>query len=303
MENSGVSISTGLSEMAREKLREAVIAYGRHAFADPRRCEAILRDLCPTAPREVFLLVSALRENVATEMISSDALPQQALTARLTQRLSESLCLSEEAAQWAVESWRYALDDNPGLRGAGEGLRQRTATRTDPPEAAEPEPEAPVDWPWLGMCFVTVAAAALVLAAGTWIAFFHQWRTWPGALVECAALAAVLSISGFAQMVAARSFAQLHAPDQRALNPRKVPYALLPEVLVILLLPLVPVAVPAMWGIEWWGELHAEGLPHATLFHVIRAVESLLLLVFLRYWIPAMVAIQGRIASSLVRQR
>src|SRR4051794_39514612 len=111
MQNRGAFVSTGVSEMARDKLREAVVAFGRHAFSDPRRCEAILRDLCPSAPREIFLLVSALRENVASELISGGAVPEEAVAAKLTHRLSESLGLAEDAARWAVESWHFALDN------------------------------------------------------------------------------------------------------------------------------------------------------------------------------------------------
>ncbi|SPE38006.1 membrane hypothetical protein [Candidatus Sulfopaludibacter sp. SbA3] len=307
MGNSGVSISTGVSDLAREKLREAVVAYGRSAFADPRRCEAILRDLCPNAPREIFLLVSALRENVAAQLISHEAMPESAVFAALSHRLAESLGLSEDAARWAVESWRFALDDNPGLKGAGEGLRALTISRTAPAEPEGPpvlaEAASHLDWPWLAMCFLAVAASVMALAGGAWVSFFHYWQTWKGGLVEIAAMAIGLATVGFVQLVAARSFGQMNAPDPRSLDPRTAPFALLPEVLAVLLLPLVPVALPVMWVGEWWSELHAAGLPHTLGFHVIRGFESLLLSVFLWRWIHAMTVIQGRIAVSLVRQR
>lgn len=310
MENRGV-ISTSVSDLAREKLREAVVAFGRNAFAEPRRCEAILRDLCPNAPREIFLLVSALRENVAAQLISQDAMPENALFSALSHRLSESLGLSEDAARWAVESWRFALEDNPGLKGAGEGLRRLTVSRVSP---AEPEPpdlpeEAPshIDWPWLTMCLLTITASIMALAGSVWVSFFHYWQTWQGGALEIACLAAGLTTAGFIQLIAARSLSQMnapdyHGPDRRRRDPRTAPFALLPEVLAVLLLPLVPVAVPVMWVAEWWGELHAAGLPHSLGFHVVRGFESLLLGVFLWRWIRAMVIIQGKIAVSLVRR-
>jgi len=302
---SGVSISTGVSEQARERLREAVVSFGRAAFAEPRRSEAILRDLCPNAPREVFLLVSALHENVAAELVSNAGVPDDALTAKLTHRLSESLGLSEDAARWAVDAWRYALEDNPGLSGKGEGLRSlsgiQPAVEDEDRPAAEYGPS--VDWPWLGMCFVAVVAVAIALVSGTWLTFFHQWQAWPGGILEIAAMALALACAGFVQTLASRSFGQMAAPDHRALDPRKVPYALLPEVVVLLLMPLVPVALPVMWAMEWWGSLHAVGLPHSAAFHTVRSFESLVLAAFLYCWIPTMVEIQGRLASSLVRRR
>ena len=73
MHEGAPSISSELGDLARQRLREAIAIYGRAAFEEPRRCEAILRDCCPTAPREVFLLVSALRENVAGELVAQEA--------------------------------------------------------------------------------------------------------------------------------------------------------------------------------------------------------------------------------------
>lgn len=299
--------NTSVSDLAREKLREAVVSYGRNAFADPRRCEAILHDLCPNAPREVFLLVSALRENVAAQLISHEGMPAEAVFAALTRRLSDSLGLSHNAAGWAVESWRFALEDNPGLKGSGEGLRALTVTQPEAPEPERPmsvsETGSRLDWPWLAMCFLSCAASAMALGIGAWISFYHYWQTWAGGVLEVICLAMLLAAAGFVQFVAARSMDQMEPADHSTLDARTAPFALLPEVLAVLLMPLVPVALPFLWGAEWWGEWHAAGPPHALAFHLVRGFESLLLGVFLWRWVRVMTVIQGKIAMALVRKR
>jgi hypothetical protein len=308
MRESALNISIEMGDLVRGKLREAVGSFGRSAFQEPRRCEAILRDSCPEAPREVFLLVSALRENVAMELESGSAtMPESALTAKLTRRLSENLGLSADAARWAVESWRYALDDNPGLLGDGRGTRSTPMADSDPgfgPRGATSEhPASTVNWPWLGMCFVALTSAAAALAAVGWLTFVHPWSTWPGGLLECTALAAVLGASRFGQLLCARSFTQMTPPSHQSPDPEKVAFALLPEVLVLVLMPLVPVLLPAAWGLEWWLELHVVGAPHGAAFHVIRSLESLCLAAFVYYWVRSLTSIQGSIACSMLRRR
>ena len=92
-------------------------------------------------------------------------------------------------------------------------------------------------------------------------------------------------------------------PDHRLLNPSRSAAALLAEVLVLLVLPLVPVIALALWAGEWTGELHLEGQPHDLTFQLGRILQSLVLALFLYKWVDLMVVIQGRIASSMVRRR
>jgi len=94
----------------RQKLRELIIEYGRSLCDDPRRCEALLKDYCGQYKREIFVLVNALKNRVAEELINSpEGVPQALLWGRLTQRLKDELAMSEAAAHWAVESWALAL--------------------------------------------------------------------------------------------------------------------------------------------------------------------------------------------------
>jgi formylglycine-generating enzyme required for sulfatase activity len=94
----------------REKLRELIVEYGRSLCDDPRRCEALLKDYCGQYKREIFVLISALKNRVADDLLKAPAgVPQVSLFARLIKRLEDELGLAETAAKWAVESWALAL--------------------------------------------------------------------------------------------------------------------------------------------------------------------------------------------------
>jgi hypothetical protein len=298
--SAGIGIES--REFARQKLREAIAIYGHSAFQEPRRCEAILRDCCPAASREVFLLVSALRENVAEELIRHDGtMPESALTAHLTRRLSEHLGLSEDSARWAVDSWRYGLEGNPGLQAGTDGASFALPSGYIP--AGLEMGGQTVNFPWLGTCFIALASVFLMLAAMLVVTFLHFWRTWKGALMECAALSVALALAGLGGTLAERAFAQMRPPDRRALDPHKAAYSLLPEALILWLLPLGTGAVPVMWVMEWWLQWHAVGLPHHALFHVIRSLESLAIAIFLYYWARSVGRIQVRVAGSFTGRR
>jgi WD40 repeat protein len=87
-----------------------IARYGPALADDPRRTEALLRDFCGAYKREIFCLVSALKEQVASDLLASrDRVPHQVLLAQLTRRLRDNLALTEDAARWAVESWALAL--------------------------------------------------------------------------------------------------------------------------------------------------------------------------------------------------
>ena len=99
-----------MNDLPRQTLGELIAAYGRSLCDDPRRCEALLRDYCGQYKREIFVLVSALKEGVAEELqVTQAIMPHPLLIRRLVQRLHDNLGLAEEFAQWAVESWALAL--------------------------------------------------------------------------------------------------------------------------------------------------------------------------------------------------
>ncbi len=99
-----------MNDEPRQKLRELIIEYGRSLCDDPRRCEALLKDYCGQYKREIFVLVGALRNRVADDLLkASSGVPQSILLARLNKQLEEELAMTPEAAHWAVESWALAL--------------------------------------------------------------------------------------------------------------------------------------------------------------------------------------------------
>jgi hypothetical protein len=103
-----------LNDTARQTLIELVARYGSALADDPRRCEGLLRDFCGQHRREIFVLVSAARERVPADLMAAASVaragaPAAIVRAQLAKRLQEQLALTEEAAQWAVETWAAAL--------------------------------------------------------------------------------------------------------------------------------------------------------------------------------------------------
>ena len=128
-----MSASSGSTE-ARDKLTEILTHYGRSVLDDPRRCEALLRDLLPDHRREVHLLVSALRERVPADLLASNnGVPQSLLLDQLAQRLHDHLGMAPAFATWAVETWAVAL----GVMAPRPAKRTR-ASKTDPPAKSDP---------------------------------------------------------------------------------------------------------------------------------------------------------------------
>jgi len=99
-----------MNSLPRQKLCEIIAKYGYSLCEDPRRCEGLLRDLCGEHKREIFVLICALKERVADDLLASqDGIPREVLLSRLMKRLQDNLALSEDAARWAVETWALAL--------------------------------------------------------------------------------------------------------------------------------------------------------------------------------------------------
>lgn len=103
-----------MNELVRQKLREIVQKHGRPPLTDPRLCESLLKDYCGQHKKEIFVLVCAVREQVAADLLTSaESMPREMLHTLLVKRLHNNLALTEEASRWAVESWSLALDGLP----------------------------------------------------------------------------------------------------------------------------------------------------------------------------------------------
>lgn len=116
-----------MNELVRQRLREIVVRHGLPPLSDPRLCESLLKDYCGRYKKEIFVLVCAVREQVAADLLTSqDGLPREMLHALLIKRLQNNLALTEEASRWAVESWSQALDGLPadGAQGLSPGRRE-----------------------------------------------------------------------------------------------------------------------------------------------------------------------------------
>jgi hypothetical protein len=99
-----------MNDLPRQKLKEIIIQHGRSLCDDPQRCEAFLRDHCGQYKREIFLLISTLKQGVAKDLLNSGNIPVEVLLGRLINQMQNDLGLTEEAAQYAVESWAHVLD-------------------------------------------------------------------------------------------------------------------------------------------------------------------------------------------------
>ena len=102
-----------MNDLPRQKLKEIIIQHGRSLCDNPQRCEAFLRDYCGQYKREIFLLISALKQGVGKDLLNSGNIPVEVLLGRLINQMQNDLGLTKEAAQYAVESWAQALDKMP----------------------------------------------------------------------------------------------------------------------------------------------------------------------------------------------
>jgi tetratricopeptide (TPR) repeat protein len=103
-----------MNDLPRQKLGDRIREYGQSLWENPRRLKAFLIDDCRGQyKREIFVLVSALEQGIATDLLRSSQVPTEILLSRLIKRIQDDLGLSEEAARYAVESWAQALDKMP----------------------------------------------------------------------------------------------------------------------------------------------------------------------------------------------
>ena len=99
-----------MNDLPRQKLAEIIARHGHAVVNDHRRCEALLRDYCSGYRREVAVLVSAMEERVAADILAASVnLPREAVLTKLARRLHADIAMEETAAEWAVNSWALAL--------------------------------------------------------------------------------------------------------------------------------------------------------------------------------------------------
>ncbi|MCA1556319.1 MAG: hypothetical protein LC747_06475 [Acidobacteria bacterium] len=99
-----------MNDLPRHTLSRIIAEHGRGICDSPKRVEALLRDLCGAHRREINIIIGALEERVAADLImAGNSVPREVLLARLAARLRDNLAYTPEAARWGVETWAVAL--------------------------------------------------------------------------------------------------------------------------------------------------------------------------------------------------
>lgn len=100
-----------MEETARQALIDVIGRFGQSVCDDPRRCKALLLDMCPQDGRGIRVLIGALQERIPQSLQGSSAggVPLAVKIPQLATHLHRELALAEDAARWAVESWALAL--------------------------------------------------------------------------------------------------------------------------------------------------------------------------------------------------
>ena len=117
-----------MADQPRQTLCDLIQRFGADVATDPKRCEALLKDLLPNSfKREINALVSAAREGVPSELRQpTGGTPLPAVVVQQARKLHEDLGLDQSLAEWAVKTWAVAL-----------GIKLTVA---NPPAAKTPAP-------------------------------------------------------------------------------------------------------------------------------------------------------------------
>jgi hypothetical protein len=99
-----------MNDLPRHTLSRIILKHGLNICETPQRLEALLRDLSVAHRREINIIIGALEERVAADLLAAGrTVPRDVLLARLAARLRDNLAYTPEAARWAVETWALAL--------------------------------------------------------------------------------------------------------------------------------------------------------------------------------------------------
>ncbi|MEI6708796.1 MAG: tetratricopeptide repeat protein [Methylococcales bacterium] len=94
----------------RRQLCLIVEQHGQSIINEPKRCRGLLNDLAPQYRLENNLLMMALEQDIAEQLLTPSSFMNIELQLeRLAQSLRDAIGVEEELAYWAVESWALAL--------------------------------------------------------------------------------------------------------------------------------------------------------------------------------------------------
>lgn len=146
-----------LDESVPRQLGEILIKHGHAPLTDSKLCENLLKDYFAPFKEEISLLVLAVKERVASDLlVSQDGLDRHVLHNLLLKRLRKAHSLTEADARWAIESWSLAIRSF---------LRSQSDPEPfdpDPRSIRSPDPQNP--WPTsglIGQCSKAIRALAV----------------------------------------------------------------------------------------------------------------------------------------------
>jgi hypothetical protein len=122
-----------MNDLPQGQFNQMLSTYGSQLCEEQQRCEALLRDTFPEYPRQVSLLVNALKQGIPQELLSShNKIPFEVTRSRLVRKLADEMFVQDQAAQWVVDSWSEAL---------GVGAATRPGTVMQAPDVSSGNPE------------------------------------------------------------------------------------------------------------------------------------------------------------------
>jgi hypothetical protein len=149
-------IEAAMDPQPRHQLAALIQKEGVGLADDPQRIKAHLLDACPESRTEVELLVAGAVDGLASRLArSSDTVFRDGEIARAVADLRRTRRLDQEAAEWVVRSWAWALgvvDEEPadepdealadggGPMGASSPGSASAAASSAPPHFQPPSP-------------------------------------------------------------------------------------------------------------------------------------------------------------------
>jgi len=99
-----------MNNQAQQILHQCIRDYGITLCREPQRLEALLKDYAKGQfKREIFVIVQAAKENVVEQLLHNTA-PLELIAGTLAHQLTENYGTDRHLADWAIESWLFALD-------------------------------------------------------------------------------------------------------------------------------------------------------------------------------------------------